>query len=482
MIIPGWRALRAAMLSSALAATAGAAEPAAPPLALADCTIGEGDLAARCAVLEVPEDPAAVGGRRIPLRIAVLPAREAPAAGAVFVLAGGPGTAATEDAPGLVEFLEGVRRRRDLVFVDQRGTGGSNRLDCSPAAPDDAQSLLGDPARRLPLASCRRQLGRRADLRLYTTPIAMADLEAVRGALGYPAIDLLGYSYGAAAAQVYMRQRPERVRSAVLIAAAPLAPDPILFYARDAERALRRLFADCAAEPGCGAAFPDLGDDLAAVLARLERQPVQVTVEHPGTGRPAAVTFDRDAFVAALRTRLYGLDAAARVPRAVHRAAHGDFADMARAAVRIGWAQRRAMAWGMFFSVVCAEGLAELDAEAIARLSRGTFLGPGPLLAWRRACDDWPRGSTPPGHFEPLRVATPALLVTGDLDPVLPPYWAEQVAAFLPHARLVVVASASHFPDSPCVAGLVAAFLEAGSAAGLDARCAAAGSRPPFAS
>lgn len=435
------------------------------------CSADEGPPGALCGRVRVPEDRAAPAGRSLDLFVVRIPAAGPdPAPDPVLFLTGGPGDAASETAADLPEILSVLHPRHDLVFVDQRGTGRSHPLPCAGSgepSPEEARA-------------CRLVLERDADLRRYTTWDAVEDLEAVRRALGAAAIDLVGSSYGTQVAQAYLQRHGDRVRAAVLVGALPLAPESLLFVAWDAERALHLLFEDCAADPACAAAFPRLAAETEEVLRRLQDKPVRVTVDDPQGGTPVEVTFDRGRFAATLRTRLYSAEAQSRVPLALHQAFLGDYRSMARAAVVIARLQNRGASLGMFLSVVCAEGAPFVDPAAVQRLSEGTFFGAGRTLAWLRACREWPRGEVPADFAAPVRSDVPVLIVSGRLDPVTPPSWGEQVAAFLPQSRQVVFAASSHFPDGPCASGLVARFVEQGSVVGLEARCAEAERRPPF--
>jgi len=388
----------------------------------------------------------------------------------VFYLAGGPGEAASETAADLPEVLAALRPRHDLVFVDQRGTGRSHPLACSSAgepAPEEARA-------------CRQALERGADLRRYTTWDAVEDLEAVRLALGSTRIDLVAASYGTQVAQAYLLRHPDRVRAAVLIGALPLAPESLLFDGRDAQRALHLLWQDCAAEPACAAAFPRLREETEEVLRRLREKPVRVTVEDPQDGGPREVVLDGETFASTLRTRLYSAEAQSRVPLALHQAFAGDYHSMARVAVVIARLQHRSASLGMFLSVFCSETAPFIDPAAVERLAAGTFFGAERTLAWLRACSEWPRGDVPADFAAPVRAAVPVLILSGRLDPIAPPHWGEQVAAFLPQSRQIVFTASSHFPDNPCASGLAARFLEQASLAGLDSRCAETEVRPPF--
>jgi pimeloyl-ACP methyl ester carboxylesterase len=456
--------LRLALAGALLAIGAGARAGA---IDLAPCQVA--GLAARCGSHEVFEDRRAHAGRRIALRVVVLPARAAnPKPDAIVDLAGGPGAAATGEAPLFAESLAPLRAERDVVLVDLRGTGGSHPLDC-----DLGLGLLARPLSQPALAACRRKLEAGADLRLYTTAIAMDDLDEVRAALGYPAVDLLAHSYGTLAAQVYLRRHGERVRAAVLEGVVPPEADAFLSYAEDAERALAALLAACAAQPACRAAFPRPREELAEVLRRLAERPVEVPVRTGEGERTAAVALTRDLFAATLRVRLYSPRAAARIPRAIHRAYQGDYADMAHAAWAIDRAGRAGLSEGLMLSVDCAEGLRAITPAAVERRSRDTFLGPEPLLRRLAACASWPRGEPPNDLARPAASPAPTLLISGEIDPVTPPAGAERVRRGLPGSVHLVARGQSHSLEHPCIARTVAAFLAAGSSRGLDSSCLA---------
>jgi len=450
------RAHRLVLVSALLSLGTARADPFGP--------CAGGPPGAVCRVVRVPEDRTATAGRWLDLYVVRLPAQDPQPEEPVFYLAGGPGEAASEMAADLPEPLAALRRRHDLVFVDQRGTGRSHPLSCpgSDLSPADVRA-------------CRAALETTADLRRYTTWDAVEDLEAVRQALGYGRIDLIGASYGTQVAQAYLRRHADHVRAAVLIGALPLVPDPLLFDGRDAQRALHLLLQDCAADAACAAAFPNLAAETDELFHRLREKPVRVTVDES-----QEIVLDLETFAGTLRTRLYSAKAQSRVPLALHQAYAGNYLPMARAAVTIGSRQNRNASQGMFLSVLCSETAPFLDPAAVERLGEGTFFGAARTLAWLRACREWPRADLPPDATSPIRATVPVLLLSGRLDPVTPPYWGEQVAAFLPNARQVVFAASSHFPDGPCAAALTAQVLEKSSTAGLDLRCAETETRPPF--
>jgi pimeloyl-ACP methyl ester carboxylesterase len=468
------------MIVSACATPAPATTPA-PTLRLTRCQVAKSTAEARCGTLEVFEDRAAKTGRVIPINILVLPAlTERPAPDPIFVLAGGPGFGAASAVDGnVVDFFRPMRRQRDVVFVDQRGTGESHRLSCPQAAGVGASTPFGEmlPADRI--RACREALEKTADLRLYTTSIAMDDVDDVRAALGYSTINLYGVSYGSLAAMEYLRRHPRRVRSLALGGVATPAQKLPLQFAAGAQAALDHLLADCAADEPCRGAFPDLAADLATVLTGFDAGPV--TFELPrATGETAEhVSLSPALFAEHLRLMLYSLRSASRVPLILHRAAAGDWGPFARAA-----SPRRALpptfALGMYLSVTCSESIAVITEEEIVQAARGSFVGEDRTRVHVRACREWPRGAVPAAFYEPVASAVPALLLSGELDAATPAHYATTLARGLPNARQVRIRNAAHEYFADCLRDLVAEFFAQGSARDLDTRCVETLRRPPF--
>lgn len=473
------------VLALALAGCAAAPAPAgdAPALATAPCRLSAPGLAqtfsAECATLSVPEDPASPGGRAIELSVAVLPAiSRAPAPDPLFLLAGGPGQAATEAFVPLLPALRQANQARDLVLVDQRGTGGSSALRC-PLDDDELEQAMEpeDPAFRAWLEACLAGLD--ADPRLYTTAVAMGDLDAVRAALGYEQVNLLGVSYGTRAALTYLRLYPERVRSLVLDGVVP--PDMAVGaeMARDGQRALDLALDACAADPGCHAAFPDVRADLAALLDRLAASPATVALDDPFTGAPAEVRLTRAVAASTIFTLSYSPEATALLPLLIHTAQReGDLRPLAAQSLIVGREAADSIALGMRNAVLCAEDVPHYPATP----GDGPgYLGDLMTRAFETACAVWPRGEAGPAARQPVSSGVPALLLSGERDPVTPPAYGDAVAAGLPNGLHIVAPGQGHNVFfRGCIPGLVADFLAAGSAAGLDAGCVQRLGAPPF--
>lgn len=452
-------------------------------LELRDCRLDRVSVPARCGTFAVFEDRAAGAGRTIDLEIVVIPAvSDSPDPDPLFFLAGGPGQAATELAGPMARLLARVRRTRDLVFVDQRGTGGADEMICAffESAADGDESFQVDALPLERVRECLDEIETDADPRHYSTPAAMDDLDEVRAALGYETVNLLGGSYGTRAGLVYMRRHPERVRTAVLDGLAPVSMRLPSNMSIDAHDALDRLFADCEADTGCREAFPDLPQTFAGVIADLEASPRVLGATHPRTGEPFESTLTASRFAADLRAVLYYPTLASLLPWTIARAAAGDFAPYLAQSVPLNEFGGMLNA-AVFLSVICAEDVSQLDAAEAARLAGGGVLGRESIVAWVDACTVWPAAELPAGYFEPVRSDTPTLLLSGALDPVTPPRWGEEVLRGLGNARHVVAPGAGHgVIVRGCTADVIARFIDAGSHADLDVSCIEQIRRPPF--
>ena len=433
-----------------------------------------------CGKLTVFENRETRTGRTIDLNVVVLPAFDQTTKGEpLFDLAGGPGASSADGAGFYAGPGKDYRRRHDVVCVDQRGTGKSNRL----AIPREKTPsyYLSEMYPIDYVREMRQALEQRADLTKYTTSIAMDDLDDVRAWLGYDKINLFGLSYGTRAALVYMRQHPDHVRSAILLAVAPTDLKMPLHHSESAARAMDLLLNECERDAACHAAFPQIRDDWKNVLAQLEKQPARVEYSPPDKSAPTTVEIRRGVFGEKIRTWMYGRDEAARIPWIVHHAAGGDFAPFLKEA--IGPSIPDFVADGMYLSVTCAEDVPFITPEGAAKLTDNPF-GNYRVFQQTRACGMWPRGGIPSDFLEPVRSNAAALIFSGNMDPVTPPSYGEEVAKYLPNSRHVIIPEAGHGPfgltDPGCIDRIAIEFLEKGDAKNLDVSCVEKMAPPPF--
>ena len=435
-----------------------------------------------CGIVKRPLDPAQPGAVQIDVHYAVLPAlarnrKPDP----VMFFAGGPGQSAIELGGTVARLLARLAYRRDIVLIDQRGTGRSAPLLCPELAPTAPLAATADPAaQQLRMRACLAQLKNlpHGDLRHYTTAVAMQDAEAVRVALGAAQVNLVGGSYGTRAALEYMRQFPQSVRRVVIDGVAP--PDMALPAAMstDNQAAFDAVLAACQAQLACRQRYPALADDWRALLASLPRE---VTSAHPLTGAAERWLLTRDGLLGLVRAPLYAPALAAALPLAVSEGARGRLEPLLGLASALGGRATGRLSEGMHYSVVCAEDLPRLAQGAGAP---GADFGNAVSALYRSVCADWPRGAVPAGFYELPPAPAATLVLSGGADPVTPARHGERVTRALgPLARHVVVPQAGHgVIGLACMRDVLFRFVDAATdeqALQVDAGCAAAIPRPP---
>ena len=449
------------MLSVLMAILASAA---VPTFEAKPCTGLPPQAHARCGTVSVPEDRSTPSGRRIALNVVVVPAANpAREPQALFDLEGGPGLADTHNAAFYLSDGLAYSATRDIVLVDQRGTGDSNPLDCPEfdAADQALEPMFPEAAVR----SCRARLERRAALEHYTTDDAAADLDAVREALGYARIDLVALSYGTTLAMRYIALYEPRVRSAILLSAVPPSAMPPRHHATAAQAAMEQLFADCRADAACHARYPALQGNLTDALRALR----------------AGGRVDPEVAMERLRTKLYSASGMRALPSIIGRLAAGDASILASGNERAGFNYYD----GVYLSITCSESLPWFDVRNAMDASRRTQFGDYRLARQRAACAQWPRASVRRDFFAPVRSSVPTLFVSGGRDPVTPARWAEQAARGFRHARRIVIPWAGHVVDGlggldTCFDPQMIRFLDAADPKAVDAGCFADMHPPAF--
>jgi pimeloyl-ACP methyl ester carboxylesterase len=471
------------LLSPSHAGSFGERQNPNPPLILTSCKLPDIDETLRCGKLSVFENRQTRSGRKIDLNIVVLPALESTSKQEpLFDLAGGPGVASTSAAVLYAGDLKEYRRHRDVVLVDQRGTGKSNALDCKRGS--NPQVFLDEMYPTKYVLDCRKELQKRADLAQYSTPIAMDDLDDVRAALGYYKISLFGLSYGTRAALVYIRQHGEHVSKAVLMGVTPTNNVLPMWISRDAQRAMNLLLSDCAEDQSCHTAFPNLRSELIGVLESLARKPARVRYLLPENGTAVWVTIHRDIFAEKLRTQLYEADKARALPYIIHEAARANFTPFLEIAIPVDRKKPDFISDGMYLSVTCSEGTPSINAAAAARINAHSWFGNYRIAQQKRACSLWSDRELPKSYEEPVTSAVPVLLLSGNMDPITPPEWGKEVAAHLPNSKHVIVPYQGHMPAGlsfeKCLDTVILDFLARGRVDELDSSCLTATRPFPF--
>ena len=461
----------------ALAALALGTGAGAETLELEDCRISVGPgypgTRARCGTMLRPENPEDPASPEIEVRVAVVPALTlAPETDPFVPIAGGPGQGSVEFYLMIRNALENVRRNRDILLVDQRGTGKSSRMDC----PIDDDALLFETEFTLDdmleyAAECLEELPH--DPRYFTTSVAVTDLEAIRAALGYTQLNLYGVSYGSRVAQHFARRYPDSTRTVVIDGVVPpqvaLGPE----IATESQKAVDNILARCAEDAGCGERFPDIVATFERVVAQLREAPVDVTVPHPNTGRPQDVTFGPGQFAGAVRLLVYSPNTIALLPLFIDEAGKGNFGPLASQFLLTALSMRDTLAIGMHNAVMCTEDVpfldrTTIDVDAIAASYMGTFQ----LETLEAMCEAWPAGPLDPEFKVPVATDIPFLLLSGDADPITPPRYAEMAAVDLGNATHLVGRHQGHGQITVgCMGRVVSDFVATADPAGLETAC-----------
>jgi len=436
---------------------------------LAPCRVEGFAQQVQCGQIERPLNPDEPHGKQIAIHFIVLTAQDKnKAPDPIFLLAGGPGQSAINVASWIQVVFEKLQRRHDLVFVDQRGTGKSAPLECPDENDLTGIGVIDYDVQQL--LKCKAKLEKLpyGDLRFYSTSIAMQDLDAVRAALNYPKINLIGVSYGTRAAQEYQRQFPDNVRRSILDGV--VRPDEML-NDNDLQKSLNKLFGDCKEEKRCQKAYPTLQQDWEKLLTSL---PKEAQLTHPRLGMTIKASVQRDDVLSWVTKVIYSPVSSAGLPHAIEEAIVGNFNPLLALSGVGSLPNPGSVALGMHYSTVCSEEYDRL-VKAGSPTSDNDF-GDLHHLQYLKVCREWPRGMVPDGFYTIAVSKTPILLLSGGLDPVTPPWHAEEIAKALgPNARHIVLENAGHgMLQQTCLTDVATNFINARSdqdALNVDSNC-----------
>ncbi len=459
-----------------------AAHEPATTVELRECRVKGIETAIQCGSIQVPENRDHPGAHSIPIHFALIPAQSRKRRDdAIFVLAGGPGQAASSIAGALSPLFAKLNRDRDIVFIDQRGTGGSNPLKCPEPSRDQLVSGFDSAATMALVGACAEKLSTAGnDLTQYLTVDAIKDYEDVRRALGYQSVNLWGGSYGTRVALEYLRQFPGSLRSIVLDGVAPADMRLPVSFSIDADAALDRLVGDCAANEACQAHYPHLGADLAHFFSSIAASALHPSATNPLTGRHEQFTLDRETLATLVRMPLYSSMSASIVPFAVGQAAEGNLDPLLAINYQAGGDLDNSIALGMHLSVVCGEDLPIIHPADLAPLEASRF-GRAFYDQYQRMCSRWPSRAAPPEFYAAPQSALPVLMLTGGADPATPARHAERSAQHLSNVQSLVAPYVGHGVSlQGCAPELVERFIRDPQKPLGDTSCLARIPRPLF--
>ena len=476
--------LSGSLLGWSMLASAADTVTEASPVTFENCTIGTSGIQrqAECATLDVPLDPSDPAQGMLALSVARIESRrQSGNTDAITILAGGPGQSAIDMFPSVAFAFRHIMRDRDVILIDQRGTGASTLLDCpemnDAANLDSAVNLETDPQELTRQAKlCLETLP--ADPQLFTTSVAVMDLEAVRLQLGISQWNLYGISYGTRVAAHYLKRYPDAVRTMILDAVVPpqvsLGPD----ISRLAQDSLEHIFSRCETDIGCNEAFGNLVAPTLELLDDLAERPRAITYEDIASGQLTSREFTREHLAATLRLMSYSSQTAAILPSMLHEAIENDnLAPFARQADIQSTSLSTSLATGMHHAVICTEDVPFFadnmsDGQAGSSLARRSYLGNDIVSAITATCQHWPAGRIDENFKEPLKSDKPTLVLSGGADPITPPAYGELVATHLSEVKHIVNEAQGHMQAAfGCMPVLMAQFVEQADADTLDTAC-----------
>lgn len=437
-------------------------------LTLDNCHLGEIRSQVKCGKLEVPENYQQPDGDKIAINFAVLPAiDDSEYKAPLMFLAGGPGQAAVELATGLNHVFREVRKTRDIILVDQRGTGESSALSCDFEAVDNVYSSLPDALEPQEVKECVAQF--KGDVTQYNSENAIRDFDAIRAALGHEKLNIYGGSYGTRAGLVFMRMFPESLESVVLDSVGPIEV-PIGMFGQSGARSFELLLENCKNSESCHKAFPNLAEEFQAVKARLAKDVAIIDILHPRLGTPTKLVIDDTKFTGNLRFQLYGMEGRSMVPLVIHQAFLGNYQPLIGLMARTE--DEQLVYTGLLFNIVCNEDIPRVSEADKAADANNNFDGKDSHSAWDMVCPFFPEYRPSEDFYQSVTADIPTLILSGNLDPVTPPSNGEYSAKSLPNSHHIIVENASHtVAMSTCASDIINEFLTSKTPKALDESC-----------
>jgi len=435
---------------------------------LENCHVDGVKAQVKCGKLQVPENYDKPSETQISINFVVLPAidnsdNKTP----LMFLAGGPGQAAAELASGLRRVYNEVRKTRDLILVDQRGTGQSHPLQCEDALEQDIYALTPEDLSEQDIKDCLATFS--GDLSQYNSENAIRDFDAVRIALGHKQINIYGGSYGTRAGLVYMRLFPNSLRSVVLDSVAPIEV-PIGLFGQSSARSFNLLLENCQKEPSCQQAYPELEQEFNTLMARLEQAPAEVNIAHPRLGTQTKFVISKAKLLGTIRMQLYSVATRSLVPLVIHQAFLGNYMPLAGLVAQSDGGM--GIYLGLLFNITCNEDFPRISASDFEQDANNNFGGGDSHFGFKMVCPIWPQYRLSDDFYQKVTADIPTLILSGNLDPVTPPSNGEDSAKSLPNNHHIVVNNAAHtVAMSTCASDVINEFLTSLKPKELDESC-----------
>lgn len=432
------------------------------------CDYGKINVEAQCGYLAVPQDHNRPSGARLLLAVTIIKARNRnPAPDPVVFLAGGPGSSATLDIEPWLE--QDFLKRRDLILVDQRGTGASKPvLNCPELEISDERTEV-----EAAHACHDRLLKENIDLSLFNTTQSAADLEALRQVLGYKKWNLLGVSYGSRLALAMLQNYPDTIRSLILDSAYPPQVKAYEERAVNGALAIQAFLQSCSDDPLCNQAFPNLQQSFEALLHQFEQTPVEVTLFDLASKNNINLLLDGNEFADQIYDALYSVKTLELIPYVISQLQQDNYQALELLGNLDNFhshafqsSEDFSNSEGVFYSIQCREEAPFNDLDtAIQAVENGPAIARyllGDVRTLFAVCSFWGAGEADAAEKQPVQSDVNALILSGQYDPVTTPIWGQKVTQYLSRSQYFLFPGMGHSVlfDHSCPRSVIADFLE----------------------
>lgn len=463
-----WKALFSVSLLLALSNSGFAVEIEKPQLLLKSCHVKGIRQQVQCGSYTTLENYAKPDGTTLNINFVVLPAIDKSQDKLpLMFLAGGPGQAAAELSAHIYRGFNEIRKTRDLILIDQRGTGKSNPLQCEDSLEVNPYTSLPEDFSVADIEQCLEKL--KGDLSQYNSENAIRDFDAVRAALGHKQVHIYGGSYGTRAGLVYMRMFPESLKSVVLDSVGPIEV-PIGLFGKSAEQSFKKLIDNCQNEPSCAAEYPALLTEFNAITDKLSKAPVSVEIAHPRLGTNTVFNINNDKFISSLQMQLYSMETRGLVPLLIHQAYIGNYKPLAGLIAQSEGGM--GVYVGLHFNIVCNEDFPKISTNMKATDADNDFAQGMSLEMVAKVCSVWPKYQPSDDFYQTVDADIPTLIMSGELDPVTPASNGEKSHENLPNSHHIISKNNAHIVASTvCGIQIVNEFLTQQTPKELDESC-----------
>lgn len=424
----------------------------------------------KCGFLMVPENYNEPEAKYISINFAVLPAIDnSQNKEPLMFLAGGPGQAAVELAAHIISGFAEIRKTRDIILVDQRGTGLSQPMLCDEDSTVQFYSVIPEDYAEQDVIDCVNKFKESHDLSQYNSENAIRDFDAVRQALGHKQVHLYGASYGTRAALVYMRLFPDSIKSVVLDSVGPIEV-PIGLFGASSARSFNLLLEHCLSDESCNNAYPNLREEFDKVVERLSANTVSLAINHPRLGTKTPFNLSHLKFINSVFKQLYSMETRSLIPLVIHQAFLENYQPLIGLISTSDGGMN--MYVGLTFNIVCNEDIPRISPNMLAKDSDNNFGRGSTHTVYQSACKVWPKYEVDSSFYQPVVANIPTLILSGNLDPVTPPSNGEKSASTLTNSHHIVSSHSAHIVASTsCGVGIVNEFLGHLNPKEIDSSC-----------